>query len=83
MRWLVRVDLFRAVVEVVELQPGTDLRRALAAGIDRLKREGCRIEGVSYSGTIVSRGGVRHYLSVVTTNPESFSVGMWGPSESM
>ena len=77
-RWLVRVDEFRHVVDVVELRPGTDLRQALAAGIEKLRSEGWLVEGVSFSGTFARRGGDRHNLCVVPTDPEQPLREMWG-----
>ena len=68
-RSLVRVDLFRTVIDVQELPPGADLRRAPADGIEFLHRAGWTIEGVSYSGTFVRRGNERHYLSIVPPIP--------------
>jgi len=47
-RWLVRVDLFRKFVDVRELALGTDLRRALALGIERLSHDDWDIKGVSF-----------------------------------
>jgi hypothetical protein len=78
MRWLVRVDLYRNVVDAVELRSGTDLRQALTEGIEQLQRDGWDIEGVSFSGTFVTRGAVRHYLSVVPTDPGEPVPEMYG-----
>ena len=41
--------LFRRVIDVQELPPGADLRRAPAGGIEFLHRAGWTIEGVRYS----------------------------------
>jgi hypothetical protein len=77
-RWLVRVDEFRNVVAVLELPAGTDLRQALADGMESLRREGWEIEGVSFSGTFVTRGCDRHNLSILPTDPGKPLGEMWG-----
>ena len=78
-RWLVRVDPFRNVVDVLDLTPGADLRRALARGIEQLTLDDWEIEGVSFSGTLVRRGDAHHHLGIVSTDPGRPLGEMWGP----
>jgi hypothetical protein len=68
-RWLVLRDLFHHVLDVTELPPGTDLRRAFAEGLAALEREGWQSEGATGGMVFVRRGGERRLLSVHEHDP--------------
>ena len=55
-RWLVLRDMFHNVLDATELPPGTDLRRAFAAGVAALERDGWLSEGASGAMVFVRRG---------------------------
>ena len=77
-QWLARVDKFNKVIESRKLAPRTDLRAALAAGIEELRRDGWTIEGVSCNGTFVHRAAERHYLGVYPADPGEAPLSLHG-----
>jgi hypothetical protein len=77
-RWLVRVDLYRNVIDALELASGTDLRAALADGIEQLRRDGWENEGVSFGSTFVCQGEERHQLGVYPTDPYDLALSLHG-----
>jgi hypothetical protein len=78
-RWLARLDAHGRVIEAEELPPGTDLRITLTARLLALREAGWLIEGVSYSGTFVSRGELRHRVAVYPQDPRERFIDIHGP----
>jgi len=68
-RWLVLRDMFHNVLDSTELSPGTDLRRAFAAGLAELERQGWQNEGASGAMVFVRRGGERRLLAIHEADP--------------
>jgi hypothetical protein len=68
-RWLVLRDMFHNVLDSTELSPGTDLRRAFAAGLAELERQGWQSEGASGAMVFVRRGGERRLLAIHEADP--------------
>ena len=68
-RWLVLRDLFHNVLDSTELAPGTDLRRAFAAGLADLELQGWKSEGASGAMVFVRRGAERRLLAIHESDP--------------
>jgi len=68
-RWLVLRDLFHNVLDATELVPGSDLRKAFAAGLAALERDGWQSEGASGAMVFISRAGERRLLAIHEHDP--------------
>jgi hypothetical protein len=68
-RWLVLRDMFHNVLDATELPPGTDLRRAFAAGLAELEGAGWTSEGAGGAMVFVRRGGERRLFAVHEHDP--------------
>lgn len=69
-RWIVVWDLHWHVLETQCLQPPSDLSAAMAGTIERLEREGWRVEGTpEYGFTFIRRESERRLLMLTPRNP--------------
>lgn len=64
------LQLARQIVESQQLEPHTDLRKAMTNTIERLKNEGWRQEGaIDYGFVFLNRNGVRRLLILTERDP--------------
>jgi hypothetical protein len=79
-RYLVLRDLQRQVIDCQRLEPGADLRGAMAASIERLKAEGWEAEGsAEYGFVFVRRAGERRLLAITERDPHDRSPQSFSP----
>jgi hypothetical protein len=79
-RYVVVWDLQWQVLDSQRLEPGADLRGAMAAAIERLKSEGWEVEGsAEYGFVFVRRAGERRLLAITERDPYSTRAQSFNP----
>jgi len=73
-------DMGHRLIEVQRLEPATDLRRAMAATIERLAADGWQAESsAKYGSVFVHRAGERRLLMLTERDPYSTTVQSFSP----
>jgi hypothetical protein len=79
-RYLVLWDLQQRALDCQCLEPGSDLRGAMAGAIERLASDGWQAEGsADYGSVFVQRAGERRLLMLTERDPFSTTVQSFSP----
>ena len=80
LRFIVLWTLHWEVLDCQRLEPGSDLRKAMAAAVERARREGWRAEcDAAYGFTFLARQGERRLLLMTARDPASSALQSFSP----